>query len=162
MPFIAVRLPTRTKAVFRFVMLFQDHLKTLDIHRIPKMLLSRLVVKQALLYALMASIVLEMKSSFCTCLAIIRWNDSNLGGVPIHVPVSRPSYHPDFEALEASITSRTKAIMLNSPNNLNRRSLYAGRNTKKYPNCRKKHDLWVLMIRSILTLIGPTAPTHLH
>ena len=40
-----------------------------------------------------------------------------LGAVPIHVPVRRDNYHPDFAAIENAITKKTKAIMINSPNN---------------------------------------------
>jgi len=40
----------------------------------------------------------------------------NHGGVPVRVP-SGSDFIPDFDALAASITQRTRAIILNSPNN---------------------------------------------
>ena len=73
------------------------------------------------------------------------------GGVPVHVPVSRPSYHPDFEALEASVTARTKAIMLNSPNNPTG-AVYTPEEIEKMASFAEKHDLWIIddMIYSTL------------
>ena len=38
------------------------------------------------------------------------------GGVPVEVP-SRPDCGPDFEAIERALTPRTKALLVNSPNN---------------------------------------------
>lgn len=40
----------------------------------------------------------------------------NHGGIPVRVP-SGPDFIPDLQALASSITPRTKAIILNSPNN---------------------------------------------
>jgi aspartate/methionine/tyrosine aminotransferase len=73
------------------------------------------------------------------------------GGVPIHVPVSRPSYHPDFDALESRITERTKAIMLNSPNNPTG-AVYTPDEVEKIAAFAEKHDLWIIddMIYSTL------------
>jgi len=40
------------------------------------------------------------------------------GGIPIHLPLSGENYfHPDLEKLKNCITSKTKAILLNSPSN---------------------------------------------
>ena len=66
------------------------------------------------------------------------------GGVPVHVPVSRPSYHPDFEALEASVTARTKAIMLNSPNNPTG-AVYARRKLRKWLPLQRSTIFGLLM-----------------
>jgi aspartate aminotransferase len=41
----------------------------------------------------------------------------NAGGKPVIVKTVKDTFQIDFEALENSITSRTKAIILNSPNN---------------------------------------------
>ena len=40
----------------------------------------------------------------------------NHGGVPVVVP-TRPDFQPDLDAIAAAITARTKAIIINSPNN---------------------------------------------
>ena len=40
----------------------------------------------------------------------------NQGGVPVVVPSTR-DFQPDLEALERSITGRTRAVIINSPNN---------------------------------------------
>ena len=109
---------TRSQGSFSLCDAVSRHLKTLDIDSNPEDVVVTPGCKQALLYALMASIdpgdeVLLFAPAWPSYDGMIRI----FGGVPIHVPVSRPSYHPDFEALEASVTSRTRAIMLNSPNN---------------------------------------------
>ncbi len=41
----------------------------------------------------------------------------NHGGVPVVVPTDSETFQPDVEAIEKNITSRTKAIIINSPNN---------------------------------------------
>ena len=40
-----------------------------------------------------------------------------LGATPVRVPVARPSWDIDVEAVERAITARTRAIIVNSPNN---------------------------------------------
>jgi len=41
----------------------------------------------------------------------------NHGGVPVIVPTDPETFQPDIEAIEKNITNRTKAIIINSPNN---------------------------------------------
>ena len=74
--------------------------------------------KQALLYAMMATLdagdeVLLLSPAWPSYDGMLKL----LGAVPVHVPVKRENYHPDFDALKAAITNKTKAIMINSPNN---------------------------------------------
>lgn len=40
-----------------------------------------------------------------------------IGAVPVRVPVARPSWDIDVEAVERAITAKTRAIIVNSPNN---------------------------------------------
>ena len=42
---------------------------------------------------------------------------SNFGGVTVVVPPNAPTFVPDVEALRAAITPRTKAVIINNPNN---------------------------------------------
>ena len=42
---------------------------------------------------------------------------SNFGGVTVVVPPNPPTFVPDVEALKAAITPRTKAVIINNPNN---------------------------------------------
>ena len=42
---------------------------------------------------------------------------SNFGGVTVVVPPNPPTFVPDIEALKAAITPRTKAVIINNPNN---------------------------------------------
>lgn len=39
------------------------------------------------------------------------------GATCIEVPAARPSFQPDLDALAAAVTERTKAVVINSPNN---------------------------------------------
>jgi methionine transaminase len=39
------------------------------------------------------------------------------GGVPVLVPLSYPSFAPNWQAVAAAITTKTKAIIINTPNN---------------------------------------------
>ena len=129
-----------------------NHLHTLQINSDPEDVVITPGCKQALLYALMTTItpgdeVLLLAPAWPSYDGMVRI----FGGVPIHVPVSRPSYHPDFDALESSITERTKAIMLNSPNNPTG-AVYTPDEVKKIATFAEKHDLWIIddMIYSTL------------
>ena len=129
-----------------------NHLHTLQINSDPEDVVITPGCKQALLYALMTTItpgdeVLLLAPAWPSYDGMIRI----FGGVPIHVPVSRPSYHPDFEALESSITGRTKAIMLNSPNNPTG-AVYTPDEVEQIAVFAEKHDLWIIddMIYSTL------------
>mgnify|MGYP005739969237 FL=1 len=128
------------------------HLGTLGIDSNPDDVVIAPGCKQALLYALMTAVtpedeVLLLAPAWPSYDGMIRI----FGGVPVHVPVSRPSYHPDFEALEASVTKRTKAIMLNSPNNPTG-AVYTPEEIEKIAAFAEKHDLWIVddMIYSTL------------
>ena len=129
-----------------------NHLHTLQINSDPEDVVITPGCKQALLYALMTTItpgdeVLLLAPAWPSYDGMIRI----FGGVPIHVPVSRPSYHPDFEALESSITERTKAIMLNSPNNPTG-AVYTPGEVEQIAAFAEKHDLCIIddMIYSTL------------
>lgn len=129
-----------------------NHLHTLEINSDPEDVVITPGCKQALLYALMTTVtpgdeVLLLAPAWPSYDGMIRI----FGGVPVHVPVSRPSYHPDFEALEASITERTKAIMLNSPNNPTG-AVYTPDEVERIATFAEKHDLWIIddMIYSTL------------
>jgi aspartate/methionine/tyrosine aminotransferase len=129
-----------------------NHLHTLEISSDPEDVVITPGCKQALLYALMTTVtpgdeVLLLAPAWPSYDGMIRI----FGGVPIHVPVSRPSYHPDFDALESRITERTKAIMLNSPNNPTG-AVYTPDEVEKIAAFAEKHDLWIIddMIYSTL------------
>ena len=108
--------------------------------------------KQALLYSMMAVIepgdeVLLLAPAWPSYDGMIKL----LGGVPIHVPVHRPNYHPDIEALRNAVTSKTKAIVINSPNNPTG-AVYTSDEIKQLVNLAIDSDLWILddMIYSTL------------
>jgi len=108
--------------------------------------------KQALLYGMMAVLapgdeVLLLSPAWPSYDGMLRL----LGAVPIHVPVRRENYHPDLQALEAHVTSKTKAIVINSPNNPTG-AVYTREETQQLVALAAKHDLWMLddMIYSTL------------
>ena len=143
---------TRSQGSVSLCEAVSKHLDTLGIDSNPDDVVITPGCKQALLYALMTTVtpgdeVLLLAPAWPSYDGMIRI----FGGVPVHVPVSRPSYHPDFEALEASVTGRTKAIMLNSPNNPTG-AVYTPEEIEKIAAFAEKHDLWIVddMIYSTL------------
>ena len=74
--------------------------------------------KQALLYAMMTCLnpgdeVILLSPAWPSYEGML----SLIGAVPVNVPVNRHNYHPDMDAIRSAITPKTKAIMVNSPNN---------------------------------------------
>ena len=143
---------TRSQGSVSLCEAVSKHLDTLGIDSNPDDVVITPGCKQALLYALMTTVtpgdeVLLLAPAWPSYDGMIRI----FGGIPVHVPVSRPSYHPDFEALEASVTGRTKAIMLNSPNNPTG-AVYTPEEIEKIAAFAEKHDLWIVddMIYSTL------------
>ena len=143
---------TRSQGSVSLCEAVSKHLDTLGIDSNPDDVVITPGCKQALLYALMTTVtpgdeVLLLAPAWPSYDGMIRI----FGGIPVHVPVSRPSYHPDFEALEASVTERTKAIMLNSPNNPTG-AVYTPEEIGKIAAFAEKHDLWIVddMIYSTL------------
>ena len=135
-----------------------SHLNTLNISSDPEDVVITPGCKQALLYSLMTMLVpgdevLLFAPAWPSYDGMIRI----FGGVPVHVPVSRPSYHPDFDALEASVTPRTKAIMLNSPNNPTG-AVYTPEEIRKISEFAEKHDLWIVDDMIYSTLVWSNHP----
>ena len=118
--------------------------------------------KQALLYGMLAVLapgdeVLLLSPAWPSYDGMVRLT----GATPIHVPVRRENYHPDFDRLEANISPHTKAIIVNSPNNPTG-AVYTREETERLVAFANKHDLWILddMIYSTLvwTEEGYTSP----
>lgn len=65
-----------------------------------------------------------------------------IGAVPIHVPVHRENYHPDIEATRSAITEKTKAIIVNSPNNPTG-AVYHPDEIKELVQIANEFDLWI-------------------
>ena len=62
---------------------------------------------------------------------------------PIHVPVKRDNYHPDFEAMEAAVSDKTTMILINSPNNPTG-AVYTPDELERIIKFAEKNDLWIL------------------
>ena len=139
-----------------------DHLKKFSINADPHDVVVTPGCKQALLYGMMATIsegdeVLLLSPAWPSYDGMIRL----VGGVPIHVPVKREDYHPDLPALQAHITPKTKAIVLNSPNNPTG-AVYTREETEAIVKMAVEHDLWILDDMIYSTLVwsdgGYTSP----
>ena len=63
-------------------------------------------------------------------------------GVPVPVP-ARPDCGPDFAAIEAAITPRTKAVLLNSPSNPTG-YVWSADEVRRLAEICERHDLWIL------------------
>ncbi len=75
------------------------------------------------------------------------------GGVPVPVPLDPDNgFHPNLAALEAAITPRTKALLLNSPSNPTGAVFTRDEITAIGMLC-KKHDLWIVSDEVYATLI---------
>ena len=140
----------------------QTHLTQFDIHVNSEDVVVTPGCKQALLYGMMATMapgdeVLLLSPAWPSYDGMVRLT----GATPIHVPVRRDNYHPDFDALEQHVSSKTKAIILNSPNNPTG-AVYTREETKAIVEFAVKHDLWILddMIYSTLVWVdgGYTSP----
>jgi arginine:pyruvate transaminase len=75
------------------------------------------------------------------------------GGVPVAVPLDPDNgFHPDLAALEAAITSRTKALLLNSPSNPTG-AVFTREEIAAIGKLCKKHDLWIVSDEVYASLI---------
>ena len=122
--------------------------------------------KQAVLYAMMATLdpgdeVLLLAPAWPSYDGMLKL----IGAVPVHVPVRRDNYHPDFAALEKSVTTNTKAIMINSPNNPTG-AVYTPEEIEKLVKLAVKHDLWIIDDMIYATLVwadyGYTSPASIE
>ncbi len=75
------------------------------------------------------------------------------GGVPVPVPLDPDNgFHPNLAALEAAITPRTKALLLNSPSNPTG-AVFTRDEIKAIGKLCKKYDLWIVSDEVYATLI---------
>ena len=99
--------------------------------------------KQALLYAMMSCLnpgdeVLLFAPAWPSYDGMLKL----IGAVPVHVPVKRENYHPDMDATRAAITSKTKAIIINSPNNPTG-AVYLPSEIEELTKIAAENDLWI-------------------
>ncbi len=75
------------------------------------------------------------------------------GGVPVAVPLDPDNgFHPNITALEAAITPRTKALLLNSPSNPTG-AVFTRDEIAAIGKLCKKHDLWIVSDEVYASLI---------
>ena len=99
--------------------------------------------KQALLYAMMSCLnpgdeVILFAPAWPSYDGMLKL----IGAVPVHVPVKRENYHPDMDATRAAITSKTKAIVINSPNNPTG-AVYLPSEIEELTQIAAENDLWI-------------------
>ena len=99
--------------------------------------------KQALLYAMMSCLnpgdeVILFAPAWPSYDGMLKL----IGAVPVHVPVKRENYHPDMDATRAAITSKTKAIIINSPNNPTG-AVYMPSEIEELTQIAAENDLWI-------------------
>jgi arginine:pyruvate transaminase len=75
------------------------------------------------------------------------------GGVPVAVPLDPDTgFHPNLAAIERAITSRTKALLLNSPSNPTG-AVFTPAEIRAIGDLAKRHDLWIVSDEVYATLI---------
>ncbi len=143
---------TRSQGSETLCQAVSQHLSKFEINIDPNDVVIAPGCKQALLYSMMAVVepgdeVILLAPAWPSYDGMVKL----LGGVPIHVPVRRPDYHPDFEALRKAVTSKTKAIIINSPNNPTG-AVYTPEEIKQIVDLAVDSDFWILddMIYSTL------------
>ena len=135
---------TRSQGSETLCQAVSQHLSKFDINVDGKDVVISPGCKQALLYSMMAVIepgdeVLLLAPAWPSYDGMVKL----LGGVPIHVPVQRPDYHPDIEALRNAVTPKTKAIIINSPNNPTG-AVYTSEEIKQIVDLAIDSDFWIL------------------
>lgn len=100
--------------------------------------------KQALLYAMLAVLepgdeVLLLSPAWPSYEGMIQL----AGAVPIHVPVNRDNYHPNIDVVRQHITPKTKALVLNSPNNPTG-AVYHAHEIEALVKLAVSNDFWIL------------------
>lgn len=65
------------------------------------------------------------------------------GGVPVHINLRYPNFSIDWEEVRARITSRTRVIMVNTPQNPSG-AVLTGQDLKQLEDLAEEHDLIVL------------------
>jgi aspartate aminotransferase len=149
---------TRTQGSVELCEAVAKHLSKHNIAAVPDDVLVTPGCKQAVLYSLMATLdagdeVLLLSPAWPSYDGMLKLLDC----VPVHVPVRRDNYHPDFDALEAAVSSKTKAILLNSPNNPTG-AVYNPEEIQRIVDFAIKHDLWILDDMIYATLVWTDYP----
>jgi aspartate/methionine/tyrosine aminotransferase len=154
---------TRPQGSFELCQAVSSHLQRYNIHRDHDDVLITPGCKQALFYSMLTLLnpgdeVLLLSPAWPSYDGMLKL----LGVVPIHVPVHHHNYHPDFDALAAAVSSKTTAIILNSPNNPTG-AVYTSSEIERLTAFSVEHDLWIIddMIYANLTWAdeGYTSPT---
>ena len=114
--------------------------------------------KQALLYAMMTCLepgdeVILLAPAWPSYDGMLRL----IGAVPIHVPVKRENYHPNLDAVKNAITSKTKALLINSPNNPTG-AVYHPDEVKALTEICIENDLWIFDDMVYATMVWSDHP----
>jgi aspartate/methionine/tyrosine aminotransferase len=80
-----------------------------------------------------------------------------MGAIPVHVPVNRDNYHPDLDAVKNAITSKTKALLINSPNNPTG-AVYLPDEVKALTEICIENDMWIFDDMVYATMVWSDHP----
>jgi len=114
--------------------------------------------KQALLYAMMTCLepgdeVILLAPAWPSYDGMLRL----MGAIPVHVPVNRDNYHPDLDAVKNAITSKTKALLINSPNNPTG-AVYLPDEVKALTEICIENDMWIFDDMVYATMVWSDHP----
>ena len=114
--------------------------------------------KQALLYAMMTCLnpgdeVILLAPAWPSYDGMLRL----IGAVPVHVPVKKDNYHPDIEAVKNAITSKTKALLINSPNNPTG-AVYFPDEVRALTDICVENDMWIFDDMVYATMVWSDHP----
>ncbi len=134
---------TRSQGTEEICNAVANYLAKYDVHYDPNDVLVSPGCKQALLYAMMTCLnpgdeVILFAPAWPSYDGMLKL----IGAVPVHVPVKRENYHPDLEATMSAITPKTKAIIINSPNNPTG-AVYLPSEIEALTKIAVKNDLWI-------------------
>jgi len=98
------------------------------------------------------------ESIFCAVMAMVKSGDDVIvldphydsyvpaitlaGGRPVHVPLLPGSFLPDWQAIEAAVTPKTRMIVVNSPHNPTG-AVWTDADLRKLEQLACEHQLWV-------------------
>ena len=113
------------------------------LHYVPEQICVSTGAKQALYNAVMAVVdpgdeVIVPVPAWVSYMEMVKL----AGGLPVCVP-SLPDYQPDVAAIAAALTDRTKAILLNTPNNPTG-AVYTAENLRAIAALAIEHDLVII------------------
>ena len=149
---------TRSQGTEELCSAVSNHLTQYDIEIGGENIVITPGCKQALLYAMMTCLepgdeVILLAPAWPSYDGMLRL----MGAIPVHVPVNSENYHPDLDAVKNAITSRTKALLINSPNNPTG-AVYFPDEVKALTEICIENDMWIFDDMVYATMVWSDHP----